>query len=122
MTQSGREDLRISVIVIVGLIGPLWIILVGAHDLGLSVVGRVFCAGGWMGLGIAPVIATVLQLTTIVFFTKFLVRSMVTLGRAGRQTPEIMNPLFSLAGALLPTVLTNVLRVGESSIAVCLSL
>ncbi|UPM43354.1 hypothetical protein [Halocatena salina] len=121
VTQSGWEDFRISAIVTVGLVGPLWLILVAAYDFGLIVVGRILCTSGWMGLGIAPMIATVLQFTTIVFFTKFLVRSMIRLSRAGSQTPDIMGPTFSLAGALFPTVITSVLQIGQSTIAVCLS-
>lgn len=121
VTQPGWEDLRISAIVTVGLLGPLWIILIGAYELSLGVIWVVLCHSGWLGLGIAPVIATVLWLMTIVFFMKFLIRSMVTLGRADSQSPEIKDPAFSLAGALLPTVTAGVLRVGESTIALCLS-
>lgn len=121
MTQSGWEDFRISAIVTFGLVGPLWIILGGAYELGLWGIGVVFCGSGWMGLGIAPLIATVLRITTIVFFTKFLIRSMVTLSRAGNQPPDIKDPTFSLSGALLPTVTIGVLQIGESPIAVCLS-
>lgn len=120
VTQSGWEDLRTSTIVTLGLVGPLWIILTGTHELGLDLIVGALCGSGWMGLGISPVIAAVLRLTMIVFFTKFLVRSMIALARAGSQTPDIKSPSFSLAGALLPAVTTGVLRVGNSSIAVCL--
>lgn len=120
VTQSGWADLRTSTIVTLGLVGPLWVVLTGTHELGLNAVVGAICGGGWMGLGISPVIAAVLRLTIVVFFTKFLVRSMVTLARAGSQTPDIKNPAFSLAGSLLPAVATGVLRVGDSSIAVCL--
>lgn len=120
VTQSGWEDLRTSTVVTLGLVGPLWVVLMGTHELGLNVVVGALCGSGWMGLGVSPVIAFVLRLTMIVFFTKFLVRSMVALARAGSQTPGIRNPAFSLAGALLPAVATGVLRVGDSSIAVCL--
>lgn len=118
--QPGWGDLYTSVVGTAILLGPLWVILAIAQELGIGMAKDVLCSAGRMGVSLPLLITLGLEIVMVFFLLKFLIRVMISLARAGMGTLEIRDTAYSLVAALLPAIASGLLTVGGSSLSACL--
>lgn len=120
VTQAGWSDLYTSVVGTALLLGPLWVILMVAKELGLGIAQDTLCSAGQMGLSVPLLITYGLEIVMAFFLLKFLFRAMVGLARAGTMTPPVRSMACSLTAAILPAIASGFLKVGGTSLSACL--
>ncbi|WP_390205513.1 hypothetical protein [Halocatena marina] len=81
--QPGWGDLYTSVVGTAILLGPLWIILAIAQELGIGMAKDVLCSAGRMGVSLPFLITLGLEIVMVFFLLKFLIRVMISLAERG---------------------------------------
>lgn len=125
VTQPGRHDLYMAVLVTALFIAPLWTRPV-AGQVGVSEANEVLCGG--TGFNIAQIITVGLGLISMYFILKFLIRMMTGLDKAGSTNSgaqqegkqEAKGGVYSLLAALLPVLVPVFLNTAGINVASCL--
>jgi hypothetical protein len=123
-TSSGRHDLCGAVLVISGVLAPLWATPVAAQ-VGVGAVEQILCQPGSVTIG--QVIALVFGLMAGYFFLKGLIRLMIGFDKAGRPDVsskylplQIRDAGYSFAAGLLPALVPTVLLAAGITPVACL--
>lgn len=114
LLQEGQQDLLTATVVSVGLLGPVWLVFGGLQLIGVS--NSVLCSSGGMSVLAVPV-AGLVELLVFMFVLKGLLRLMIATSRGGE---ELVDPLLSIVGAIIPIVIGSFLELENQSLLNCL--